>query len=344
MKLKEFQSRMIEQNIDLVFLATPDQSVTYFTQLSFSKALLLVYQRTARLLITPLDLPPERLKSISTSFLDKDWENCLLPARKIGINYRCLTISYLEKLKKKFPASPIVDVSEFLEELRLTKTASEIRLMGEACKITDKAFNMLVDQLSKHKVFTEQDAANVLETEIKNSGGQLAFPTIVASGKHTAIPHHITSTSKLRKGFLVVDFGAQFKNYCSDMTRTLYLGHPTKPEREYYFSLLNSQQKTVTFTQPGKSFFELEQFSRKNLGRLSNRFIHSLGHGIGLEVHEPPVFSNKKYLVRNNIIFTVEPGVYFAGKFGLRIEDTVLFREKPYILTKASREWLNISF
>ena len=155
-------------------------------------------------------------------------------------------------------------------------------------------------------------------------------------GKNAAIPHHITSNSELQRGFLLIDFGAKYKNYCADMTRMVFLGKPSKEEVGWYNLLFKSQEDARLAIAEGVKYKDLDTKARKSLGKHEKKFIHSLGHGIGLEVHVNPVFTNGK--IKYNVPFTIEPGIYFPGKFGLRIEDTVIFNGKLKVLTVASKE------
>ena len=122
----------------------------------------------------------------------------------------------------------------------------------------------------------------------------------------------------------------------------VFLGKPTKKEENYYNLLLNCQQTTVEQIRENELFVELDRWAKKCLGKFKNKFIHSLGHGIGIEVHEAPIFSNKNWPIKQKMVFTIEPGIYFKNKFGLRIEDTLVFNGKPRILTKVTKELLKI--
>jgi len=344
MKLKSFQQYLKQQNVGLVFLVHPDSNITYFTQMKPSYAHLLITPGSAELQLTKLDQHP-KLKNISVKTFQKKWDKELgdNKIKKLGINKSSLTASYFEKLKKIFPRAEFVDVSSQLDFLRSQKTEEEAKKISKACRITTDAFNNLVENFSTKSFKTEQDAAFFLEKFIKDSGAELAFPTISASGKNSSVPHHQTSNSKLRKGFLQLDFGACYQNYCSDMSRVLHLGAMGKQEKEKYEILLNSQQKATREALLNKQFHELDKVARKNLGKYSSYFIHSLGHGVGVDVHEQPSFSPElQNTIKKNHVFTIEPGIYFPGKYGLRIEDTLIFDKRAKILTKAGKELVKI--
>ena len=340
MKLKQFQSHLQKEGIDLAFLVHPDPNIIYLTQMKPSFALLLITPSSTELHLSKLDLPP-KVSGITVTYLQKDWEKKLTNAKikKIGVNKSSLSLLYYEKLKKLYPKSELVDISSTLNQLRSQKTTDEIQKISKACSITSQAFNALTNKFSLHKFKTECDVAFFLEKFIREHDAELAFPTIVASGKNSAVPHHVTSSAKLTKGFLQLDFGACYKNYCSDMSRVLYIGRPNKVEKEHYELLHNAQVKPIGEVAKNKPFTVLDKISRKHLGKFSSYFIHSLGHGVGVEIHEAPSFSEEaKQTIQPNQIFTIEPGIYFPGKYGIRIEDTLLFNRKAKILTASPKE------
>ncbi len=340
MKLKQFQSYLQKEGIDLVFLIHPDPNIIYFTQMKPSFSFLLITSDTASLYLSKLDLPPH-VKGLSVISLRKDWEKKASDPKikKIGINKGSISLAYVEKLHKMYPHAKLVDVSSKLHELRAQKTPQEIEKVTKACSITSQAFNALVNRFSLKKFKTERDIAFFLEKFIREHDAELAFPTIVGSGRNSAVPHHVTDSSKLWKGFLQLDFGASYKNYCSDMSRVLYVGKPSKAEKEHFDLLHRAQLAPIKEIRINKPFTELDKISRKYLGKFSSYFIHSLGHGVGVEIHEAPTFSEEaKQTIQSNQIFTIEPGIYFPGKYGIRIEDTLLFDGKAKILTTAPKD------
>ena len=340
MKLKQFQSHLQKEGIDLVFLIHPDSNIIYFTQMKPSFAFLLITPDTASLYLSKLDMPPS-VKNLSVISLRKDWEKKASDpkVKKIGINKSSISLAYVEKLQKMYPHAKLIDISLTLNELRAQKTPDEIKKITKACSITSQAFNSFINKFSSKKFKTERDVAFFLEKFIREHDAELAFPTIVGSGKNSAVPHHVTGSSKLQKGFLQLDFGASYKNYCSDMSRSLYIGKPTAAEKDHYNLLHTAQTEPIKAVTLNKPFTELDKISRKHLGKYSSYFIHSLGHGVGVEIHEAPSFSEEaKQTIKQNHIFTIEPGIYFPGKYGIRIEDTLLFDGKAKILTTSPKE------
>lgn len=344
MKLKHFQSYLKKEEIDLAFLVHPDPNIIYFTQMKPSFAFLLITPSSADLYLSKLDLPP-KVKGLTVTFLQKEWEKKLTnpKIKKIGICKPVLSLQYAEKLQKIYPNAKLVDISSTLNKLRSQKIPEEIQKISKACSITTQAFDALTNAFSAQKFKTERDVAFFLEKFIRERDAELAFPTIVGSGKNSAVPHHVTSSAKLSKGFLQLDFGACYKNYCSDMSRALYIGKPSKSEKGHYELVRAAQETPIKISALSKPFTDLDKISRKQLGKFSSYFTHSLGHGVGVEIHEAPSFSEEaKQTIQPNNIFTIEPGIYFPKKYGIRIEDTLLFNGKAKILTTAPKELVTL--
>lgn len=335
MKLSQFQDYLQRNKISFAFFLSPDSVITYFTQAKPWLAHLLITPRKAELSVTKLEFQPE-LKDIAVRLIPKNWQKKLPPAKKIGVNKKQITLSVFEDLQKRYPRAEFVDLSSDLDELRSLKTSKEIQKIKRACQITTNAYLSLLKEFSFNKFKTEQDIAFYLEEKICQQGAELAFPTIVASGKNAAIPHHKTSLAKLGRGFLLLDFGAQYQNYCADMTRMVYLGTPSQEEKENYALLLSVQEEALRKIKANLKYQQLDLAVKKKLGNKAKYFLHSLGHGLGLEIHEPPIFSAAR--IKQNQVFTIEPGLYFFQKYGLRIEDTVHFAGKARLLTKAPKK------
>ncbi len=343
MKLGFFQKYLQQKNISLALLTSEDKNLIYFTQMKPSYAFLLITPTKATLYLTALDKKP-KITGITVKSLTKNWHKNLKTVKKIGINKQSLTVAAQERLKKHFPKARFVDISTKLEELREEKTTEEVAKIQKACALTSDAFAALLKEFPKKTLHTEQDVALFLEKHIRQHRGEIAFPTIAAMAEHAATPHHLTSTSPLKRGFLVLDFGASFEHYCADMTRTIFLGKPTVKEKELYYLLLATQQAALDKVSKNVSFTDLDKVARKKLGQYSKYFIHSLGHGIGIEVHEGSQYRDKKGKIKEKQVFTIEPGIYIPGKVGLRIEDTLLFEGKVKILTKMTKELVSIPF
>jgi len=334
MKLKVFQKYLRSNNIDNALFVNlssrqQDWAIEYMTGIDdMEYGAFIVRQRSCSIITVGFEY--ERLKK-STSFPVKKAEGGLIKSLPglikkgvLGLNFRGMDKHTLDTIKKKLKCKT-VDVSTKLLELRMTKTDKELSLMKKAASIGDKIVHGTLNSFRKFK--TEQDVArHMLKSCIDHEVG-LSFPTIVASGKHGAIPHHVP-TKKLYNGFCVIDFGVKYKGYCSDMTRTVYLGTPSKKEKEIYNFLLEAQTMGVKMLVPGSDYRSIDKKLRETLGKYSKYFIHSFGHSLGMDVHDPLPFRTKTFEFVKDMVFTMEPGIYIPGKFGMRIEDDVLIRKK----------------
>jgi len=220
---------------------------------------------------------------------------------------------------------------------------AEIRKIKKACSITDKIFRILIKKLKNKEFKTELDIYNFLKQKIKENDCTLAFKPVVATAKNAAIIHHKANNTKLKKRFLKIDFGVKYKGYCSDCTRTFYLGKPSKKEKRLYKLVLDIQQTCINYCYPGMSCNDIDAIARAGFGKYRKNFVHGLGHGVGKRVHQAPSLApNKRGYLKENQVITIEPGVYFKNKFGIRIEDTILIKNRPVILTKTKKELIII--
>ena len=213
-----------------------------------------------------------------------------------------------------------------LTGLRLVKDEDELKLMKRAAHLGVDLWNELLPQL--HPGMPETTVAAILEHAARLRGAEgMSFDTIVAGGPRSALPHgHATSRVLPRKGFLTLDFGVIVKGYCSDMTRTVFLGQPTRRERFTYDAVREAQMAAVAAVKPGVSCGEIDDAARSVLrtAGLAEYFTHSTGHGVGLEIHEAPrIAADQPQSLVPGMVITIEPGVYLAGQFGVRIEDMV---------------------
>jgi Xaa-Pro aminopeptidase len=194
----------------------------------------------------------------------------------------------------------------------------------------------------------ETAVAAELEYRARLAGAEaMSFPTIVASGSRSALPHGTASVAKLpRRGFVTLDFGVILNGYCSDMTRTVHLGRATAQERSAYDAVLAAQENAVTRVAAGAMAADVDEGARSVLreAKLAEYFTHSTGHGVGLEIHESPrIGMGQQTLLTRGMVITIEPGIYIPGAFGLRIEDTVVVeRHRARVLTPATKAWIEL--
>jgi Xaa-Pro aminopeptidase len=237
-------------------------------------------------------------------------------------------------------AAPLV------EPLRRVKDEDELAVMIEAALVGCKLFEHILSFIQPG--IPEFEVAAELEHQARRLGAEaMSFDTIVASGLRSALPHGKASAAPLpRKGFLTLDFGVILKGYCSDMTRTVYIGSPKTNERDTYQAVLEAQQAAVGAVCAGVSCGEVDEAARGVLRRsgLADAFTHSTGHGLGLEIHEAPrIGAGQSTKLLAGMVITIEPGVYLPGQFGIRIEDMVaVTRNGAQVLTPAPKALIEL--
>lgn len=215
--------------------------------------------------------------------------------------------------------------------------------VAKACLITTDIFNGLIIKLKKGCFCTECDIFRWLRKETYKRGCKLAFWPIVSTAENGFEIHHKPNETKLKKGFLVVDFGVRYKGYCADCTRTFYIGKPSKKEVELYNLVLMAQITAIENVKAGVYAADIDGIARAALVKYLFNFVHSTGHGVGKKVHKAPrVSPRSKSRLKDNDIITVEPGLYFKNKFGIRIEDSILVKNKAVILTKTRKDLIVI--
>jgi Xaa-Pro aminopeptidase len=233
-----------------------------------------------------------------------------------------------------------------VEPLRLVKDEAELAIMREAALIGSRLFDYIIGILRPG--LREVEVAAELEHAARMAGAEgMSFDTIVASGVRSALPHGHASQARLpRRGFLTLDFGIIHKGYCSDMTRTVHFGTPRANERAAYEAVLEAQQAAVDAVAAGVRCGDVDEAARSVLRRagLAEAFSHSTGHGVGIEIHEPPrIASGQTTRLEAGMVVTIEPGVYLPGQFGIRIEDMVVVaRTDGEILTPAPKALIEL--
>lgn len=264
-----------------------------------------------------------------------------LGIQKLGFEEEYVTFASFREYEKAIMAE-LVPVSGMIEKLRLIKTDSEIKILKEAADIADAAFKHIIEFIRPGK--TELEVANELEFFMRKAGAtSSSFDTIVASGLRSALPHGVASDKVIENGDMVtLDYGAYYKGYVSDITRTVAVGEPDAKLKEIYGIVLEAQLRGMEGIKPGMSGKEADALTRdliadKGYGQY---FGHSTGHGIGLEVHEGPALSVRSDLVlQPGMVVTCEPGIYIPGLGGVRIEDdTLITANHNEALTHSTKE------
>ena len=261
------------------------------------------------------------------------------------------TVTTLQGMRKSLPAGRRSGTLRplkypLLSELRAVKDADESERMRAAASLGDRLFTGILPHIRPG--VTEIEIAGHLEYQARHAGAEaMSFPTIVASGLRSALPHGTASAAKVpRRGFVTLDFGVILGGYCSDMTRTVHVGKATYEERQAYDAVLEAQENGVKAVAGGVTCGTVDRACRSVLERhkLAKYFTHSTGHGVGLEIHEQPrVAKDQKAVLQPGMVITVEPGIYMPGKFGIRIEDTVaVTNDGAERLTRSTKAWTEL--
>jgi len=266
--------------------------------------------------------------------------------RRIGINASELTYKAFTELKKLAPKARFTDVSEAIVNARLVKDESEVELLRMACGIASRSFEQILPFIRAGRR-EEEVAAELVYTMQKNGATGAAFRTIVGAGPNSAEPHYTAGPREIRKGdLIVIDFGALYHMYHSDVTRTVVVGEASPEQREMYDTVRRAQDAAMTKLRPGIKGKSVDAAARKLIDgtKYKGRFIHGLGHSIGLATHDGGGLNSVSDIVlKPGMVFTNEPGVYIPGFGGVRIEDDVLVTKGgPEILSTASRDLITV--
>lgn len=333
---------MQSKNLDALFVSTQN-NVLYLTGFSGlapneREGFLMITPENAYLLTFPtyFGLFKRRNKNIKSL--------CITPEKKltdilneiisdeniknIGYESENLTLSEFNSLtsnvKKRW-----VSTTKIIENLRIIKTADELKKIRKAADITDKTFHDILKIIREG--ITEKDLSVELEYLLKKNGDEIAFPPIVAFGKNASIPHYMPSSLvKLRnRNPVLMDFGAKYEGYCADMTRVVFFGQPDKEIRRVYEIVHGAQIKAIEILKAGLTGHSVDIAARNYIKSEGfNPYPHGLGHGVGLDIHEDPRLKiNNNNILPIDSVVTVEPGIYIPDKIGIRIEDMVILKE-----------------
>lgn len=315
---------------------TPEDAVVLIRK---SDALLLTDGRYTAQAQEQSELPFEIVAGLHDAAADR------VGSGKLAVEGDAMNLSQYRALANKLGYDPIVTEGLFTP-LRLVKSADEIAKLREAARITDLAFDAAVAMMRPG--VTEVEVALELERTMRLNGADgSAFDIIVASGVRGAMPHGTASQKKLASGELVtLDFGAVVDGYHADMTRTVAIGEVGAEERRLFDAVLESQKAALAAVGPGKTGRELDKVARDILAGhgMADQFSHSLGHGTGLVIHEGPRLSSRSEdVLQPGMVVTVEPGVYFPGFTGLRIEDlAVVTADGHEVLSHSPKEFRSL--
>lgn len=264
-------------------------------------------------------------------------------AVRVGFESHVVTVDGLDALTAAAGASRLVRAPGMVEALREVKDAGEVALLRRACAAADAALTDLVADGGLRPGRSERQVGRELEALMLAHGADgVSFETIVAAGANSAVPHHRPTEAVLRRGdFVKIDFGALVGGYHSDMTRTFVLGRAADWQREVYALVTDAQRAGCEAVTPGAKLADIDAAARDVITDAGHgeHFGHGLGHGVGLQIHEAPgIGAAAAGTLHAGSVVTVEPGVYLPDRGGVRIEDTVLVRQDPELLTRFPKE------
>jgi len=353
---------ILDENLDAVIIKNYnlpyiDKNFFYFTGLEegiFEGCVEVLFpDKNDDLIVSELEEESARKSYANLKiYRDKESYNDILKdslshVKNIGLNFNGVIYKDFLNLKEMFPNVNFIDVSDGFSRARLVKDEIEIINIRKACEIADMVMGEIPNFLYEG-IYEFELAAEIDYLMQKNGADNSAFNTISSFGKNSAEPHYAHGNVKLKKGdFVLCDFGARYKNYNSDITRTFVYGNASEKQRAIHRVVLEAQKIGFNQIKPGVKAFNVHNAVKKFIDdtEFKDRFIHSLGHSIGLSVHDIGAgFSvDCKVELEENMVFTVEPGVYISGLGGVRIEDDILIKKDGIeILSKASRELIEI--
>ena len=257
-----------------------------------------------------------------------------------------MSVSAFQRLKNSAPEAELVDFTQELTQLRAVKSAEEIACSRKAAEICDAAFEDILNIVKPG--ITERELALELEFNVRRRGASgMSFNTIIASGPRSAMPHAEPSDVQVKeREFLLFDFGAVYEGYCSDMTRTVIVGEPNERQLFIYDTVLRAQEAAVSALRAGRVCSDVDRVARDIIAEAGygETFGHGLGHSVGIQIHEDPRLSPSCHtILKENMLITVEPGIYVEGFGGVRIEDlAVVGAEGAEILTKTGKKLIKL--
>lgn len=353
-KLEKLRAALAEKGIDAV-LVYDELNQRYLSDFAFSDGLLVITKDKADL-ITDFRYYEMAVNKASKDFsvvMPEKRNDYILSvltesgAKTVGFEGICVSYEKYRSLCETFSGFEFVNIGDMIEGIRQIKSPEEIKLMQKAQDIADTAFSHILTVLNPN--MTEIDVAAELEYIMRKNGAEgVSFDTIAVSGDASALPHGTPRNVKLKRGFLTMDFGAKFDGYLSDMTRTVVIGRADADMKKLYNTVLKAQLAAIDFLREGQDCAEADKIARDIIDsypEYKGTFGHSLGHSIGLFVHEKPglsrIWGGRK--MRVGEIYTAEPGIYLFGKYGCRIEDMVAIeKDGVYNFTHSTKELIEI--
>ena len=313
-------------------LVTKPSNIHYLTRVSASHGVLILAGNRRKLFLDGRYLAEAGKTAYgNVEILDqKKMPEAIKKIKKLGFEGEDVSVARLGRMKRKYKNTKFVQTINEIENYRRVKNPDELRKILHACSITRKILKRIPGLLKTGKTEIEI-VFEIIRLALALGADGMAFDPIVAFGENTAHPHHHPGQRKFKKGDLVqIDMGVRYQGYLSDFSRVYFTGKPSPEQKKVYLAVSEAKKKAESKVRPGISNRRLDQAAREVLKSygFGKDFTHALGHGVGLDIHEMPSLSNKAPLVRlkKNEVITIEPGVYLEGKWGIRVEDTIIVR------------------
>lgn len=338
----------IKGNFD-AFITLNSVNLRYLLDYRGEGAILLVTEEKVLLYVNEmyLEQAQEDCSDIEIIPVKREWEGIVVRALKKERVKRLafesdITFSTYKRISSLINGVELVPVENFLDSIRAIKDEEEISLIKKSAEIADLAF-MHLKSLIKPGI-KEQDLVAEFNYFVRKRGATVSFEPIILYGEMSSLPHGIPASREIKTdGILLIDYGAKYNGYCSDATRTFFLGKPPKEYSKIYNVVLKAQESAESIIKPGVLASEVDRVAREVINKegFGDKFIHSTGHGVGLEIHEyPRLAEGNDTLIEKGMVLTVEPGIYIKGFGGIRIEDLVVVTDSGIeVLTRISKDF-----
>ena len=336
-RINSIRKSLSKSDIDTAFISSKD-NIRYYSGFTGTLAFLLITEHKSiivtdsRYTVRAQEESPDyeiyQLKS-GDNWIKNSTDQ--IKSKVIGFEGNFVSFNMLNQLKERANKDLIwKDYSEQISKERVIKSKSEVEKIEAAISISDRAFNAVSKEIEVG--MTEKEIAWEIEKEMRILGAEsISFDTIVASGLNGSKPHHSPTNKQISNGeAITIDMGAKLNGYCSDLTRTIFIGKPDEKFKKIYNIVLRSQLISIETAKDGMTGEEIDKISRDIISEegFGEYFGHSLGHGVGLEIHENPGGGpNSKNEITPGMVYTIEPGIYIDGWGGIRIEDMVLMTD-----------------
>lgn len=346
-KIKWLRNQLLSLKLDGMIVSNPI-NVRYLTGLSEEGILILapkenIFVTDSRYIESVnrnLTIDDEIVAYDSRNLNKYDYESIFMLCNNVGFEEKYVTYEQYQKYLQTYQVN-LVETEGIVENQRIVKEKEEIELIKRACEITDEAFEYIIRNI-KSGMTEKQVAFEIEKFMISNGADSLAFDSIVAFGENSSMPHAVPTDRKIQKGDIIqFDIGAKYKGFCSDLSRVVFVEEVKDEYKEVYDFVLGEQKRISSSLKDGANIKNVIK-DRETEFRLKNyEVMHAFGHGVGLEIHElPKILSKQDYILKENAVIAIEPGVYIPGKFGIRIEDTFLVQKTECVnLTNCKKEY-----